>query len=258
MIALFAALQLEIQRFLGRLDIRDGLSLPGYALTLGEYGGQGLLVCRTGMGLRAGAAAAALLERYRPEAVLSVGLAGALSPACRVGDLLFAERVYRADPGGEGGVPAEHVLSDGRLLETARRTAGSCRLSSRIGGSLTVSEPVTDPHRKARLLTAAALDVVEMESYWVGRVAQDQGVSFLAARVVSDGVQDALPNINGVITPQGEKRWRQGLAYALRHPGRVPLLIRTARTQTRAVANLTRFLEAFVSVFGGSLKGESA
>jgi len=175
---------------------------------------------------------------------------------CRVGDLLFAERVYRADSGGEGGAPTEHVLSDGRLLETARRTAERCRLSSRIGGSLTVSEPVADPHQKSRLLTVAGLDVVEMESYWVGRAAQDQGVPFLAARAVSDGAQDALPNIDGVITPQGEQRWRQGLAYALRHPGRVPLLIRTARAQTRAVANLTRFLEAFVSAFGRSLEGE--
>ncbi|MEE8386095.1 MAG: hypothetical protein V3S01_09275, partial [Dehalococcoidia bacterium] len=79
MIALFAALQLEVQRFLGRLDIRDRLSLPGYALTVGEYGGQRLLIGRTGMGQRAGEAAAAVLGRYRPDAVLSVGLAGALS-----------------------------------------------------------------------------------------------------------------------------------------------------------------------------------
>ncbi len=182
MIALFAALQLEVQRFLGRLDIRDRLPLPGYALTVGEYGGQGLLVCRTGMGRRAGAAAAAVLGRYRPEAVLSVGLAGALSPECEVGDLVFAERVYKADLGREGGGVPDHILSDGRLLETARRAAEDCRLSSKIGGSLTVSAPVTDSHQKARLLTVAGLDVVEMESYWVGRAAQDQGLPFLAAR----------------------------------------------------------------------------
>ena len=81
MIALFAALELEVRPFRRRLDVRERAPLAGYALTVGEYGGQRLLVCRTGMGRRAGEAADAVLGRYRPDALPPVGLAGALYPA---------------------------------------------------------------------------------------------------------------------------------------------------------------------------------
>ena len=84
MIAVFAALRLEVQRFLRRVDVRERARLGSFPVTLGDYEGRPLLVCHTGIGSRAAEAATAVVGRYRPEFVFSVGLAGALSPECAV------------------------------------------------------------------------------------------------------------------------------------------------------------------------------
>ncbi len=246
MIAVFAALRLEIQRFLRRVDVRDHTCLSGFPVTLGEYEGRPLLVCHTGIGSRAAEAAATVLGRYRPHFVLSVGLAGALSPEFAVGDLVFCEQVYRAEPESETGRANEPMLSDRMLLETARRAAFGRRLSVRTGSSLTTSYLVAEPRQKTLLRQATGMDVVEMESYWVGRGALEQRLPFLAVRVVSDGAEDPVLDIPEVITPEGEQRVRKALPYALRHPGSIPHLLRLAGGELKAVASLTRFLEAFV------------
>jgi len=255
MIALFAALQLEVQPFLRRLRVRSPSGLSGFPVILGEYHGLPVLVCRTGLGQRAGEGASTVLGRYRPEGVLSVGLAGALSPECRVGDLVFCQRVHCLEADGRLSAP---LLSDERFLEAARRAAHSRGLSSRTGGSLTASRLVAEPQEKAALRHSTGLDVAEMESYWVGRAALERGIPFLALRAVSDGAGDALPDIPGVVTPEGELRIASALAYALGHPTRLPLLLRTGGRAREAVSSLTRFLEAFVSAFETAPLGRPA
>jgi adenosylhomocysteine nucleosidase len=246
MIAVFAALRLEVQRFLRLVDVRDRAQPSGFPVTLGEYEGRSLLVCRTGMGSRAAEAASAVLGRYRPDVVLSVGLAGALSPECVVGDVVFCEKVYRAEPDREDGRAAGPMECDALLLETARRAASDRGLAARSGSSLTTSYVVTEPRKKTLLREATGMDIVEMESYWVGRAALKERLPFLAVRVISDGVADPVPDIPGIVTPEGEQRLRRALPYVLRHPGSIPHLLRLAGGEMKAVANLTRFLEAFV------------
>lgn len=252
MIALFAALQIEVQRFLRRLDVRDHARWGGFPLVVGEYGGRSLLVCRTGMGRQAAEAVEAVLARYRPEALLSVGLAGALSPELAAGELVFCQGVYRAEPEAEKGRSAQPVLSDARLLEAARGAADSLGLSNRTGGSLTTDGVVAGPQQKAELRQVTGLDVVEMESYWVGRAAEEAGVPFLAARVVFDGAGERVPHIPGVVTADGVRHGYRALAYMLRRPGDVPALLRLAVHERGAVGNLTRFLEGFVGAFRSS------
>jgi len=246
MIAVFAALRLEVQRFLRRVDVQERGRLGSFPVTVGEHEGRPILVCHTGVGSRAFEAATMVLGRYRPQFVLSVGLAGALSSECTVGDLVFCEQVYRAEPGSEAGTVAEPIRSDLLLLETARQAASGRGLPARTGSSLTTSYLVAEPSQKALLRQTTGMDVVEMESYWVGRAAQEERLSFLAVRVISDGVGDPVPDIPGVVTPEGEQRLRQALPYVLRHPASIPHLLRLAGGELRAVANLTRFLEAFV------------
>ncbi len=246
MVALFAALRLEVQRFLRRLDVRERTRPGGFPVTLGEYRGRPLLVCHTGIGQRAAEAADMVLGRYRPEVVLSVGLAGALSPERAVGDLVFCERVYRAEPESETGMAAEPMLSDLLLLEAARRAASGRGLSAGTGSSLTTSYLVAERQQKALLRQATGMDVVEMESYWVGSAALEHRLPFLAVRVMSDGAGDSVPDIPGVVTPEGEERLRSVLPHVLRHPASIPHLLRLAVSSRRAAGELARFLEAFV------------
>jgi len=257
MIAVFAALRLEVQRFLRRADVRDHTRLCGFPMTLGEYDGQPLMICHTGIGSRAAEAAATVLGRYRPEFVLSVGLAGALSPQYSVGDLVFCRRVYRAEPDSEAGRSPEPVLSDLLLLETARAAASGRGLSAHTGSSLTTPYLVAQPRQKTMLRQATGTDVVEMESYWVGRAALEQRLPFLTVRAISDGAGDTVLDIPGIVTPEGEQRVRKVLPHVLRHPASIPHLLRLVGGELKAVASLTRFLEAFVPACRATVAGEA-
>ncbi|MEE8346403.1 MAG: hypothetical protein V3S20_03545 [Dehalococcoidia bacterium] len=254
MIALFAAMRLEVQRFLRRLEVRDHSRLEGFPVTLGEYGGRPVLVCLTGMGRRAEAAVRAVLDRHQPRMVLSVGVGGALSPELSVGDLVVCESVERASSGPE---EAEPVCSDEELLRLADAGVERAGLKVRRGRSLTVDRVVGDPAEKDALRRSQGPDVVEMESYWVGRAALDKRLPFLAVRAISDGIGDPVPHIPGAFTPEGELQMHRVLAYVLRRPARIPLLLRLARGNLKAVANLTRFLESFTRAELNSAGGQT-
>ncbi len=258
MIAVFAAMRLEVEPFLRRLDGQERRRVGAFPITTGRCGGQALLVCCTGVGPRAGEAAAAVLDAYAPEAVLSVGLGGALSPECRVGDIVLGEWVHRGEPGASGQRQQRAVRSDARLLERAQRGAEGGGLRHWTGGSLTVTRLVGEREHKAALRLVSGLDVVEMESYWVGRAARKAGVPFLAVRAISDGADERLPEIASDVGPQGELRVTQVLRFALSRPADVPVLLRTAVYARRAVRNLTRFLEAFLEAFEAPRASRSA
>ena len=256
MIAVFAAMTSEVAGFGRRLAKRKGAQVGGYPIRWGEYAGKPVLLCRTGLGRRAEAAVRAVLDRYPASGgVLSAGVGGALNPEFRVGDLVVCESVRRT-PSRD--LDPALVHSDQRLVRLAYARAEEADLRVWLGQSLTVDRVVGDPAEKEALRRSWGLDVVEMESYWVGLVAQERGLPFLAVRVISDVAGDAVPDIPGVMTPEGEVRLGKVIPHVLRHPASIPHLLRLALSSRRAAGELTRFLEAFVGAFEVSPVAEPA
>ena len=240
MIAVFVAMESELAGLARRLSARERETIGGRGVVRGRCGGADVLVCRTGIGERVEGAMRAVLERYEASFVLSAGLAGALDPDLRAGGLVLCETVVS---GPDPQAPA--VLSDARLLEAAASAAARAGLRVRRGRSLTVDGIVGDPAAKAELRLSTGADVVEMESHRVGLAAQERGLPFLAVRAVLDGAADALPELPGVVAADGSERMWAVLPYLVAHPQRLPLLLRLARSQRRAIETLGLFLEAF-------------
>ena len=239
MIAVFVAMESELAGLARRLSAREHETIGGRGVVRGRCGGQPVLVCRTGIGERVEGGVRAVLERYEPSFVLSAGVAGALDPDLRAGGLVLCETVVS---GPDPQAPA--VLSDARLLDAAA-SAAAVGPRVRRGRSLTVDGMVGDPAAKAELRLSTGADVVEMESHRVGLAAQELGLPFLAARAVLDEAADPLPKLPGVVAPDGTERMWAVLPYLVAHPQRLPLLLRLARSQRRALEALGLFLEAF-------------
>jgi hypothetical protein len=144
---------------------------------------------------------------------------------------------------------AASVHSDETLLSQALAAAEAGGVRVRVGQSLTVDRVVGEPAEKKALRGSTGLDVVEMESYWVGTVARERGLPFLTIRVVLDEQGDTLPALPGVVQPDGSQRVWRVLPYALKHPEQVPRILSMAIWERRALGSLTRFLEAFVGAF---------
>ena len=187
--------------------------------------------------------------------LLLLGFAGAVDPALQTGDLLLSSRYYRvAEDNGE--CPTKQSDSP---LDSVKRDQGDFltpdpvmwRLAIDAAGqldrpvahveSLTVDELVTTPQAKEAIRRSYEVGVVDMEDYWVASVARDAGVPFLAARVVLDRAEEALPSY----LPELAGSRARAIALTAMKPWRIPLLVGLARRLPEAQVTLARFSRSF-------------
>ena len=240
MIGVFAAMQSEVdvcppavraagQRTVGRYTVFEGTS--GF-------------VCRTGIGPIAEEAARLAIDHMSPRAVLSVGTCGGLNHELPSGDIVLCGHLHEWS---ESPPDEPHaVRADERLLSAALEAAKSTGISARKGGSVSVDEPAWGPDEKRALREWMGHDIVEMESYWIGRAAAERSLPYLAIRVITDGHDETVPNIPGLIDPEGNVDQSKLIEYTTAHPEVVPVLAQMHNRGGRALANLRAFLDAFI------------
>jgi hopanoid-associated phosphorylase len=164
------------------------------------------------------------LERaaHEAEAVISMGLAGALAAELAVGDWIVADRVVWTG----GGADVDAGWSEALLERLPQARSGTLLWSERM--LLSASEK-----RCAHAETKAL--AVDMESGVAARVARRHRLPFAAVRVVSDAAQQDLPEAVRVgMGPDGQMAPGPVFAALLRDPAQLPALIRTARDAERA------------------------
>ena len=178
------------------------------------------LIARPGVVVIAGGGDAKRLEREldaaapRAEAILSIGLAGALVGGLAPGDWVV------------DGITAPFVIPPG-----ARR--------GRIAAS---DRPVADTIGKRALYAATGAIAVDMESGIAARVAKRHRLRFGALRVISDSVEHDLPPAAlAGMRADGAMDLPAVLRSLWRRPGQFGALIRTgwaAETAFRALGRL--------------------
>ncbi len=252
MIAVFAAMRPEVGACLGCFGEREETEIAGYPAVRGELA----VICQTGLGRRAEQSVAAVLPKLSPSVVLSVGIAGGLHPELCAGDTILCERIDHAQARGlaEEGKPA---TSDAGLIEEALMTARERGLPARLGSSVTVDSVAWTPADKSDLHSWVKHDIVEMESYWIGRAAAERGIPFLAVRVVSDQASDQLVQA-AAIKEDGTFDQDSLLAFVREHPELMPVFAQQAERNRIAFANLTAFLSAFLPRLAAVLSSRTA
>jgi purine-nucleoside phosphorylase len=119
-----------------------------------------------------------VIALYRPELLLSVGFAGALDAALKVGEIFSPSRVIDA--------------TDGSSVEIA---AGR--------GVLVSALTTADLEQKAKLAESYAAQAVDMEAAAVARGAQARGVRFMAVKAISDESSFAMPPLDRFVDRDG-------------------------------------------------------
>ena len=196
--------------------------------------GNELRVVLTGMGPRRAARALNLVLGDRPDLCISSGLAGALQPDCRPGEILAARAVSLA----AGGAAQQ---SDESLLQFALLCGAKPVAKFQTSETLVLSA-----REKSRLGLAA--DAVEMESFSVLAEAARRQIPAVAIRAISDAVGEDLPlDFTQVVNKRGEVSFLRILAQGARRPWSLPALARFGRQSRRSAASLANFLERFVT-----------
>ncbi len=163
--------------------------------------------------------------------VISIGLAGALSPHLKVGDCVIADQIITGTEKWDC-----HEGWRVRLMS---------RLANAHQGQLFGSDVIIhNADTKSGLFDATGAAAVDMESQVAARFAMARNLPLAGLRVISDDASHVLPPAALVaMKPDGGIALGRVLGSLLRRPTQVPALIRTARASNKAFAELLRCLD---------------
>ncbi len=216
-----AADRMEFAGMVRRARNVRGADLPLDWSRQAELGGHETMLVANGIGwARAKEAAVTGIRTFSPDAVVSTGFCGALSPLLEVAELVTADRVI-----GPG------------VLYPARTVSGPAQ-----GAVHSVSYVAQTAEQKLQLSAGGAI-AVEMEAVGVAEVVSQASLPFFCIRAVTDLAGETLANdFNGALRADGHFATMNILRVALLDPAiRLPELIRLRKRCTLAARALGDF-----------------
>ena len=222
MIALLGALREEVSGLRRQMSLVEVLAEPTCHVYRGEYRGKDVLLAQTGVGRqRVETATKLILERYSVTTLVSLGFAGALAAQLRVGDMVVCSTLHCATGPIQEATRPRSYRSDEGLLRLATQALEDTGVRFCIGSGVTVPQLVSSPEKKQELGGAFQAHIVDMESYWIARIASDRQIPFVAVRAISDTERDTLPPFDEILTPDGEMAMGKG-DFLLSSPSSAP------------------------------------
>ncbi|MDO9071588.1 MAG: hypothetical protein Q7V36_08740, partial [Deltaproteobacteria bacterium] len=208
-ILIMAALPLEVRPFLRQVKARArrDLGLPAWNWEAGVA-----VVALSGMGAAAARRAGeTLVERCRPELLVSVGFGGALTPGLAAGDLVLGETFWHYSPDTRelkaGPQPvAPRPLP---LLCAALKQAGL----TTVTGSLVTTSRIIHKGRQGEPLAGLPRPVLDLETGALAELAAAQDLAFLSLRAITDGPAEEIPEF---LQTAGDPGASLGVGAALR------------------------------------------
>ncbi|MCX6972260.1 MAG: hypothetical protein NTV93_19205 [Verrucomicrobia bacterium] len=142
-----------------------------------------------------------MIEKSRPEVVVSAGFSGALQPGLALGDIVIGENV-----------------SDPTLLRSLRG-----RTDYRIGQIITVPDILETAAAKRNIGVRSGALAADLESAHIFRICSEAGIPMLSVRTISDVLAQDMPVPGFVlINPDTGKSDPSAIfRYLFRHPAKV-------------------------------------
>lgn len=228
-IAVTFALPAESQEFLRSLGRKSRIDRNNMPIIRGKIDDRQIEILHTGVGEKA---CRQRLEKFfqgmQFECLISAGFAGALSDDLRVGDLVLAKNFSTVDLG--------------------ERWSALSSLPIHIADMLTVPALIESGEERRKLALTSGAVAVDMETEFIARACATQSIPLLSLRVISDTPQERFPAPGNILFDLERQQTHQlKLAtHFLRHPSRVPRLVRFARRIARAREILGNALIAVV------------
>jgi len=202
--------------------------ITGMASEARIFGGDALTISAGGDPGATRAGIASLIARGA-DRLVSFGIAGALDPTLKPGDLIIGSAVQTTD-----GVRAS--VDQKWLVQLSTHLSGA-RVAD-VVGSTQIAATV---EQKAMLHRDTGAACVDQESHWVADAAHANRLPFIVIRAIADRAGDTLPPAVLVgLDAQGNPRTGAVIGALLRNPVQLPGLIRVALQTNRAMRSLLR------------------
>ncbi len=243
-VGLIVAMQQEIDPLLRRVGKSSPARMGSFRGCRFELAGRDCRLVRCNVGARnAARATEALLAEFRPDLLVSYGIAGAVESDLRIGDVVLAQSSWRLEGGVAGQrLPLADVSSGAREAAGRALAARGARLSA--GTILTTSGPQLVERQPGEL----PRPVLEMETAGVAAVAAETGIPLLGLRGISDNPQAPIPiPIEKMYGADDRLRIGRILWEMLRRPALVAQFARLAHNSSLAEENVAEALAAILS-----------
>lgn len=227
MIAVTFSLPAESSGFLNRLHNRTRSDRNGAATIRGKIDNRAIEIFHTGVGEKVcRQRMARFLQDRQLDCLISAGFAGALNDQLNVGDLLLAQNFS--------------------TVELSKTCSLLVNLPIHVANLLTVPSMIDSNEERNEIARATGAAAVDMETEFIARACAEHGVPLLSLRVISDTPCQRFPAPAHVLFNIERQRTSvvRLVLYLLRHPTRLPGLIRFMSQITRSRESLTKALVA--------------
>ncbi len=227
-LAVLGALPHELKVLLKQMERRTHLADHPYPIVQAGYLNHQIMAATTGVGVhKAREALRSVLDRFRPDLILSVGFAGALYEGATIGDLVAASSVSLVSGSDERTI---QIADDGGLREKFCN-----RTSARTGSFFTLQTLMEKRAVKPLVPPTARFPVCEMETFPLAQLARERGLPFLAVRSITDRLDEEIPA--EFLELAASSGWRQSVRASgllICKPRLLPMAAKLAARSRRA------------------------
>ncbi|PLY13306.1 MAG: 5'-methylthioadenosine/adenosylhomocysteine nucleosidase [Sulfurimonas sp.] len=194
-IAIMGAMPEEIAPILEKVGSYKTVEYAGNRYYEATYRGVRLVIAYSKIGkVFSTLTATTMIEHFEATKLLFSGVAGAISPTLKVGDLIVATKLTQHDlditafghPYGYVPEGAVFVETDKEMIEISKEVAASMGKSVQEGIIATGDQFVADEKRKNWIGTTFGADALEMEGGSVAVVCDALNIPFFILRSISD------------------------------------------------------------------------
>lgn len=192
------------------------------------------LLWLSGMGAQSARAAAQGLQQHGVTALVSFGVAGALSDQLKPGDLVLPDAIHAGEL-----LPIDLGWRD--------------RLQQQLPATITIANglladsnvPLTNEKAKRDLARTSGAIAVDMESAAIAQVAAVAGIPFIAVRAIIDPVHFSPPEaLLSAVNPDGGVKPMHLTALLLKRSVRLGTLLKMGAGMRKARKTLSQIIQA--------------
>jgi len=226
-IAIVAALDRELQPLVEAQGWKQS-SIAFNGKTFKVYEQENVVAVAGGIGCRAAERAArAVVSQYRPQALISAGLAGALIRSLKVGCVV-----------------TPNVIMDGRNGNEYRCTLGQGLIA---GGVLVSANEIAGRESKQKLVEDFHALAVDMEAAAVAEVARESGIGFCCVKAISDESSFSMLPLNQFVNAEGDFLTAKFAVWAVVRPWTWLRVMALGRNSRQAARELCDWLKTHVT-----------
>ena len=195
MIAILGAMREEVAPLLERIKDYKEVKHANNVFYLANVSSKELVSAYSKIGkVNAALTASVMIEKFGARKLLFTGVAGALNPNLKIGDMLYATSLVQHDvditafghPYGYVPETSIFIKSDDALNALASSVAVEKGIELKGGVIATGDQFICDNAKKEWLKTTFKADAAEMEGASVALVCESLGVPFFVLRAISD------------------------------------------------------------------------